>query len=659
MLRAPELLLLSISLYMNTISTDTSPDECVSTENARDRLKNRLLSVLADGENTLIEAPTSLGKTHHIATRPWREHSEITGGEPVVHLHCTTDARKQAADMSEDAGIDYTVLKGREELCPVANGEHDDELTAPDGSKPSVFFKRECDEQSYAFSEVHNHLERELGELPCQRDGKCGGAGQWNSVPRNEDGEPGYDVIHATHHFARVPTLIENANVVIDERPDYTEDIGQEDLKRAIDSLLERLAPERRLTRPKLIAAIAYEDERTLAKYRDLLDGTSDEPEPLTNRDTHKHTKSILRALVSAEPEVENRFTGKDGRTTVVVKDNGDMPVIRRQPAFSEARCVIGLDAHPCKRLWERNIGTDPHQREVLEKQERREWRRNERGLSVIQIGNNTRPFTTRTWWSDNPRGKVKAIIRTLHDVYGDAFRTCITTSAIEDDIKRFMQEENIENAETMHYGEQNSRNDFKNESIGLLIGCNGPSDEWILDMLAEQGLEARPERYEDGDRAHGREFIGPDADAAQEFLESVREENVAQAIGRYARNAEDSKDVTVYAWTNAILEYMVDGKAPGVTSEITNTKRTMLHVLDEQGPVTTREVAEEAGCTKPHVASVFKNMVEQGILSVSKKTGKYGAHEYDTTGTDKNLSPMVDLEPGPIANSGSQGASF
>lgn len=278
-----------------------------------------------------------------------------------------------------------------------------------------------------------------------------------------------------------------------------------------------------------------------------------------------------------------------------------------------------------------------------------RKWRQNERGLRVIQIGGWPRSLTGG-WPSDDYRQNARAIIHKVHEVYGDTFRTCITPRRIESDVEEIMIKEDVVGPELMHYNEQHSKNNFGNETIGLLIGSIDPGDENILDMLAEQGLEARPERYEDGDRAHGRKFVGPDADAAQEFLESVREENVAQAIGRYARNArgENADDVTVYAWTDAIPEHMVDGKAPGIIGRKTNTKDAMIYVVDKQGPITMKEVADHVNCHKEYVRQTFNELAEQGTLSVSEETGKYGANEYDINGED--LSPIVvDLEPEPI----------
>jgi hypothetical protein len=41
----------------------------------------------------------------------------------------------------------------------------------------------------------------------------------------------------------------------------------------------------------------------------------------------------------------------------------------------------------------------------------------------------------------------------------------------------------------TMTYGEEKSRNDFAEETVGLVYGYIDPGDDYVLDLLAECGL--------------------------------------------------------------------------------------------------------------------------------------------------------------------------
>lgn len=210
------------------------------------------------------------------------------------------------------------------------------------------------------------------------------------------------------------------------------------------------------------------------------------------------------------------------------------------------------------------------------------------------------------------------------------------------------MVNEGIENHETLHYGEQKSRNDFAGENVGLLVGSIDPGDSYVLDTLALCGLDAEPERTETESggekRVEGRGFVGPDADAAMEILESVRQTNVTQSVGRYARNAGDSdSEAIVYVWTDVLPENMVDKQVPGATSSITNTKQDIEEFVQEQDcPVTKTEVADEVGVSGRYAWKTLKEMTAQGVVTRSKETGENGADEYESGSED--FLPSVDL---------------
>jgi hypothetical protein len=204
-----------------------------------------------------------------------------------------------------------------------------------------------------------------------------------------------------------------------------------------------------------------------------------------------------------------------------------------------------------------RHITTEP----LLDADERRLWRRFERGLTVVQVGEATRPLASGEYFDEDG---TCAVLEHLHETYDDAFQTVITASSVEGRTKQLLREVGVEDAETMHYGEEKSRNDFGDETVGLVNGSIDPGDDYVIDLLAECGLDARPETVEteagDVRRAHGREFVGTDAEVAREILASVRENHVAQAAGRYARNADDpTNTATVFVRTDAIPDGFAD----------------------------------------------------------------------------------------------------
>jgi hypothetical protein len=629
---------------MNTdsISNSDSYDEPtnssnkVTTDEARDRLEDTLFFALESASDTLINAPTALGKSHTVATTPWRDHPDITGEKPVIHIHQTTDARDDAIEDVPDL-IDDHVLRGREEACPVARGDYDDELTAPDGSNPSDWFNQKCNVERISFSHVHIRLRKALGYLPCNQEGNCPAGSQWQEWT-TEDDDPRYDVIHATQKFAFVNGLIDEANVIFDEQPDFEMSLtdGHRDhLRQAISNLLHHRS-DGEYTISDLITSARHGWEEPLEELSSLLEEEVTDEWLFSREETHRLAPKIGRAIASAKPISDTRYCGRDGNLTMVFTDKGKLRYIHHRPNLEQARCVIGLDAHPVIQLWQANTIDGLEQTAVLSDTERDWWRRHERGLRIVRIGK-ARRSNSNGWQSDTEEDRAGAIIRNLRGKYGKSFRTAICASSVKDDVRRMLKTAGVADPNLIHYGNEKSQNKFESESGGCLLGCLDPGDEPILDWLALCGLEAEPETItKDGEvkRKPGRGFTGPDADAADDFLGSVRENHLAQSAGRYARNP-DEKDsgATVYGWSAALPDSLTDKILDTEYTNVTETRKKMAEYVQESTTaVTKKEIAGEFDVAQKTAWELLTMMVEQGIASVSEETGTHGAYKYKHT---------------------------
>ncbi|WP_079978599.1 hypothetical protein [Halolamina sediminis] len=633
-----------------SVSSDEPKEQTrVTTGEARDRLEDALFSALEAGKNTLIDAPTSLGKTYQIATTRWRDYPEVTGGNPVIHIHQTKEARDDAIRQSEnEPGVECCVLHGRTDTCPVAAGDYDDELTAPDGLCPSDWFDWMCNVRNNTFQKAHRTLGQQC-DLPCEP--YCDAVTQWWGIANDDDEEPEYDVLHTTANFAHVDDLIEGANIIYDERPEYGltfSDPERMQFQRSITNLLEhrsddelamldlRYAVVRGDTKKQSLLAPYFEEEIT----SELL---------FTRKETHRLAPSIGRALLDAEERCADRYYGQDGQVEVVMASDGEIRHVQHTPDLSEARCVVGLDAFPSEMRWRVNTVDDLSLVKPLYRGERKWWRRNERGLVVKQIGDDTRSYTNG-WGRGAGESRGKAVIQKIRTLHGEEFQSCIAPDSVEDDVTRMMAGASIEEPMTMHYGEQKSRNDFSDESVGTILGCIDPGDESILDFLALCGKIAQPKHIvtESGEtkRETNRGFVGPDADVAMEFLASVRENNLAQAVGRYARNPDDpNSGATVYVWSDAIPQQLVDEKIETNYRRATKKRKEFVRVLKRNpSGCTPKIISDETGSDKSYIIDWLDEMERQNNVTKSAGTGYQGATEWEWCGGEFGMFVVFGL---------------
>lgn len=610
-------------------STLQDTDSVISTRIARHKLGYKLHSALSDSRNTLIDAPTSLGKTYEVATTAWRDHPEKTGNQPVIHLHGTKTARDDAAAESRKNDVDCRVLRSGLDTCPTAQGEFDSELSTLDRMEASEWLTNAVEVRGYTFYEAHQAIADQLDGLPCTNgDESCAGLSDLPDQDAEDDELPGCDVIHATHSFAHVEPLVEQANVVFDERPSFTESVSiqRQSLIGAINEILAEA--EGSMAWSNLVEAVRTQETARLEQYQSFIGG--EEAGSTYRQYDHRDARDVAMATANAELwEGGTRYIGRANGLAVVFDEQGELQSIHNPPNLSDARCVVGLDAYPSVNMWRLNTVEELTPCQVLSESQRQAWRREHRGLRVTQIGDATRSYT-EGWRGDVAEPKAKRIIDELRSHYGAKFRTAISSQEIHNDVEQMLSDSGADNPELMYFGDLKSDNAFEGESVGLVVGCIDPGDETVLDLLALRGLSAMPEYDDKGERAYGRGFVGEDSDAAAELIAAVREDNLAQAVGRYARRPESScSEAEVYVWSDALPASLVDDTVPGIVNMPTEKRADVERYLRANGTVISRDVFESLNVGKTTANNYLQELVEQGVASISKGTGCNGAHEY------------------------------
>jgi hypothetical protein len=697
-----------------------------TTDEARNQLQETINEVLRNEDHRVVDAPTSLGKTHTVASTRWGARNDLTGDRPVIHLLETRDARDEAVEVAEEHGGDYMVLQSRHEACPVAAGDYDppsdrnaeDELEYDPitigGEPASEWLDQMCDGRGIPFSAAHRHLEdhNDQGrDLPCcsgetyydEEDGDfvdepsvCPAISQWD---RYREGD--HPLVIATHNFAYAPGVRMHNNLVIDEEPDYIQDLSTDRVRRAVGAYLRHVDATVQTWEAfvQLARYDGYGDDA--AHERDALEGDLQaEPERewyFQEADAHILAPALARAIFNAEQRSNHRRVGKTPYepprldagvhdddewnrewVSVVLDESNEVRTVRAVPDFNAARSVVGLDAHPALPKWQANTVPWIKDRRVLDPKERQLWRRYERGLRVVQVGDATRPLASGEYFD---RLGTEAVLEQLVTEYGrDEVRTAITAKSVEDELASIMADIGVSEPEIMHYGEEKSRNDFQNEGIGLVLGCIDPGDDHVLDLLAELDLEAEPERsdpencddpenaecdYCDGEgcqdclrtglkRKQGRGFIGEDAETAAEILTSVRENHTAQAAGRYARNPEDrSSTATVFVRTDAMPPGFADVQVPGVAWTYSDKQDRIVEILRESSTsCTAQEITTEADVSKRHAQRTLERLADHDVVDALKREGPNGATLYSDAGVPTTGIVDVTNEDGEVATS-------
>lgn len=569
----------------------------------------------------------------------------------------------------------------------------------------------------------------------CVGPHKCPSQNQWPSDGFTDADGPKYDLIVATDPFAHVPSLTADTNVIVDELPGFTIDFGLDNsdfstngayqhaltdkIRQAVTWFLgltevgpntygELLALAKRCAKPEATywnehAPPAERPDDSLAdEWATTFDALGHEPRDaayFADRRAHTLAPALARALWTAiahhgvpgedrtgEPFDANgrasatathmpAFDGWDSSKVTIVVDEEDLvQLVRHTPDFATARAVAGLDADPCPWRWQRNVSPDMTIDRVLEQDEERLWRQFERGgdgQTVVQVGEATRPpgkdgqyFAAR---------KATAVTKRLRGYFGDDFRAAGSALAVESELREAMVDAGVPEDEvaSMHHGAQRSRNDFADEPVGLVWGCRDPGDDYVMNLLAECGLDARPEMTTCGDcggagcpdnsdchdgqrRAHGREFVGPDDDHAREILASVRDTDVGQMVGRFGRSRQSGHSY-VFVVTDAVPERLVDYKVGGPQWVPTALQVAIIEELVEQPSATTREIADAVGCGKEHVRQTLAKLEDRDDVDVTRTrgTGEYGADCWRASPDAITDAASVQLRLDEIANDG------
>ncbi|KAB7517092.1 hypothetical protein DMP03_06960 [Halosegnis rubeus] len=612
---------------------------------------------MQNGGNAVIEAPTSSGKTYTVSTTNWRDHPEIAGEQPVIMLSGSKKARDSAFEQGKSSSAATKRLRGREDTCPLAWGEYDEgenKVIAPEGMAPSAWFDEMCNTRGHTFSFAHGVFERAYdGDLPCSEDGKCASAEQWDAISQKDGEAHDYDVLHATHMFARVPQLIVDSNVVIDESPDYSVNLPKGRLRESVTSYLGEIDAD----------VSRWADTVTLLRQGALPEGFAESLEDpgrewfRDDSNAHALTPGITRAIATAEERCHNLWVGEseysypelipnrdtpDNNITIriVFDENNEVRLLQAIPDFEKARSIIGLDAFPTMPLWEGNVLKSLTSKQVVGDEAKHQWRRNTRELRIVQIGDNKNTWT-RNGFNE---AKVRALVEELRWQHGDDFQTGITSKRFEPQLQEILTDADITTPQTLHLGNEKSLNDFDSEGVGLVAGCISPSSDHIKTWLALLDGDAAPKRECFSDY-QGQEWLGPGSSVAMELLNDVQLNHVLQSCGRYARSPEkDDSGATVYVLSNVLPAEWTDKSVDDVTV-LGKKQRDILEYLRLNEKVAPSSIEQQLDVTRKYVHDTLNKYTDYPWFKMEETEGHNEPNLYSTERCPSGILDISDTQ--------------
>lgn len=268
----------------------------------------------------------------------------------------------------------------------------------------------------------------------------------------------------------------------------------------------------------------------------------------------------------------------------------------------------------------------------ILTRKDTQEWRREERGLKIVQIGHNKHTWTVEGY--KKAEDKVDALCSELREKYGNEFRSAIISNKYEDDLVGLLRQNGVDEPLVTHYNMEESVNDFDDEEIGLVLGCISPSDKDLKDWIALLDKQAQPRREADNPelshKSGGQIWVGPDRDVAHELIYGIRERHVLQAIGRFARSPSDSDDgAIVYVLTDVVPDDWVDEKIADVDVLAEKQREILETIADSEDGMTARQVSDEIDVTRQHVHNLVAQHGDSDWLNVIEGAGEYNADVY------------------------------
>ncbi len=592
------------------------PDDALSLDAARERCVTACENALRFGDQVLIDALPSLGKSRGIVE------ATATVGTQISVFTQRHDQYDQYEDWCEELGLTYKVLPNFPDECPVAAGEHGDALR----DQVMDWYQRGVTPR-----QIHVYAEEHLGHpLPCQDgESKCPYLNEWDFEADN------YDVLIGHYTHAHLPTVIRGRTPVFDEFPEdaYTTEL---DIEASISSWLEGHDEIPFDTYTEVLEHRQCDTVAATDRVRDALlwfeeHGLSpDGKQALSSLQTHALAPYAVLTLLLAT-DLGNGWERAEFEDTIgLFKRETGTVYIHRPPDLVGAYGVIGLDGTPTPEMWETVLGTPLNHRQVLTDEERREYIRDTLGLTIIQTSEHLKPYSSGNHVSvtqdqaliaeiRRKEGRKPSLITSKKALFGGGTEQseCYESAGVLEDVRRHE-----------HRGNVKGSNQFKHERLGVITGSAHYGDEYIKQWAALAGHAAERGEEKGVDLTYG--------EYGDKIYTHMTEHETFQEIMRFGR---DGDGATVYVHTSAIPDWVpvaAEGRVLSTWDTGKGGRRQVIEAAAELGTWRASEIVDEVDLSHQQVLNHLHELEDRGYIT----------KEYDGRGYQWEDAGLRDVNP-------------
>jgi hypothetical protein len=290
--------------------------------------------------------------------------------------------------------------------------------------------------------------------------------------------------------------------------------------------------------------------------------------------------------------------------------------IIRRPPNLENALAIVGLDGTPIKPLWQGRLGVeDITTRRVLCDDCREKYLTDVVGYTFIQTAAAAKPYSSGTYVKRLSDYGVIEAVSAKHDSQPGIITTRRAEELLfeEQPNDSFIDSDRVtaKIADSKHYGNLRSSNDFEGTEVGVVLGSPHPGDRPLQITAALEGYTAI--RDEDT-KGLDLSYEIPD----RPFLRHYRENKVAQAALRFGRTTA----ATVYLHTGALPDWLAGIVSHGpdevYIDKRSEGQRSIIYTLVEEGPGTAGDIAGREIVTvgEKHTRDMLKRLRREGIVT-------------------------------------------